>query len=127
MTNLESLGRTYQDGELIVHMGDAGDNFFVVQEGKIEITVSVNGQTVSLAVCGQGEIIGEWSGDGDTVHSADIRARGETRVVTVHRKHLLRRMHEDPTLAFRILETMSLRIKQMTSRLIELHAGKEKC
>ena len=123
LKELGTLGKTYADGELIVKQGDPADEFYVVQEGKIEIIHTVGGKEVHLAVCGYGEIIGEWSPENSNRHAADIRAKGKTRVMTVHRKQLLRRMHEDPTLAFRILEMMSQRLNDVTQQLIRLHQG----
>jgi CRP-like cAMP-binding protein len=48
------------------------------------------------------------------VRSATVRALGEVRVLTVDKKNFLRRIHQDPSLAFRIVETMSLRIRELT-------------
>jgi CRP-like cAMP-binding protein len=41
------------------------------------------------------------------VRSATARGIGEVRVLNVDKKNLMRRVHEDPSLAFRLVETMS--------------------
>lgn len=116
-----SLGVTYNDGETIVEQGNWHEEFLVVEEGKIEITRNVDGEEILLAVCGQGEIIGDWSAEFSNDYSVNVRAKGKTRVITVHRRTLMRRMHEDPTLAFRMLEMMFKRVLAMNERVIEMH------
>ena len=54
------------------------------------------------------------------VRSATIRALGEARVITVDKKNFMRRVHSDPALAFRLVETMSHRIRRLTETIIEL-------
>jgi CRP-like cAMP-binding protein len=51
------------------------------------------------------------------VRTATVRAVGEARVLTIDKKNFLRGIHEDPSLAFRIVETMSHRIRDLTDRL----------
>ena len=54
------------------------------------------------------------------VRSATVRALGDVRVLTVDKKNLMRRIHEDPTLAFRLVETMSLRIRELLDKVAKL-------
>ena len=120
------LGKLYSDGELIVRQGDPGDCMYVIQEGEVEVFRQDEGAEVSLAVLGQDEFFGEVPLFERQDRSASVRAKGNVRVLTVDRKTLLRRIQEDPTLAYRILETMSRRIRQLdaeVSRLMFLFGG----
>ena len=49
--------------------------------------------------------------------TATIRARGAARVLTIDKKSFLGGIHEDPSLAFRIVQTMSHRVRDLTDRL----------
>ena len=123
-----TLGKLFQDGEIIVREGDKGDCLYVIQEGKVEVYRDRDGQEVPLAVLGESEFFGEVPLFERQDRSASVRAKGPVRVLTVERKTLLRRIHEDPTLAYRILETMSRRIRQLdseVSRLMLLFGAKE--
>ncbi len=42
------------------------------------------------------------------------------RVLTVDKKTILRRIHEDPSLAYRILETMARRIRELEEDMVRL-------
>ena len=114
------LGKLYQDGELIVRQGDSGDCLYVIQEGEVEVFRVGDGGETPLAVLGKEEFFGEVPLFERQDRSASVRAKGEVRVLTVDRKTLLRRIQEDPTLAYRILETMSRRIRMLDSELSRL-------
>ena len=52
--------------------------------------------------------------------SATLRAMGRVRVLTIDKKNFLRRVHEDPSLAFRIVKTMSGRIRELSDEIARL-------
>ena len=52
------------------------------------------------------------------MHSATVRALGESWVLTLEKKSFLRRIHEDPSLVFGILEKMSRRIRELDHTLV---------
>ena len=54
-----------------------------------------------------------------------MQALSQTRVLTVDKKTILRRIHEDPSLAYRILETMSRRVRELETELVRLIVGDE--
>jgi CRP-like cAMP-binding protein len=57
------------------------------------------------------------------VRSATVRALGEVRALTIDKRTFLRRITEDPSLAFRIVEKMSHRIREMNNKLVRLKTG----
>ncbi len=114
----ESLGRIYMDGEVIVRQGEFGDCFYVIQEGKVEVLHDENGKDVRLAVLSEGDFFGEMALFEREVRSCTVSALGGgSRVLTIDKKTLLRRIQEDPSLAFRLLEKMSSRIRTMNEQL----------
>ena len=118
-----ALGKVYHDHEIIVRQGEAGDGLFVIQEGQLEILSENAGRETRLRVAGKGELIGEMAVFDRQVRSATVRALGEARVLTVDRKNFLRRIDEDPSLAFRIVETMSRRIRELSVEVVRLTAA----
>lgn len=115
-----ALGKVYKDGEIIIRQGDVGECMFVIQEGKVEILLEKEDQEVPLAVKGEGDFIGEMAIFDRDVRSATVRALGMVRVLTVDKKNFLRRIHQDPSLAFRIVETMSQRIRALNEEVARL-------
>ena len=115
-----ALGREYQDGEIIVRQGDAGDSMFVIQEGQVEVLTEKDGQETRLRIAGEGEFMGEMAIFERIDRSATLRALGPVRVLTIDKKNFLRRVHEDPSLAFRIVKTMSARIRELSDEIARL-------
>ena len=112
------LGKEYQQGEVIFRQGDTGDCMFVIQKGEVEaLARSGDGREVRLRTMGPNEFFGEMALFEQEVRTATIRAVQRTHVLTIDKKNFLGGIHEDPSLAFRIVETMSHRIRDLTDRL----------
>lgn len=90
---------------------------FVIQKGKVEAVADVKGKELYLRTLGKNDFFGEMAIFERETRTATIRAVGETRVLTIDKKNFLRGLHEDPSLAFRIVQTMSHRIRDLTDRL----------
>jgi CRP/FNR family transcriptional regulator len=114
-----ALGKVYQNGEVIVRQGEVGDCMFVIQEGEVEIIAEMEDCEVRLAVRKEGDFFGEMAIFERDVRMATVRALGEVRVLTVDKKNFLRRIHEDPSLAFRLVETMSSRIRELSEEVAQ--------
>ena len=115
-----ALGKVYGDGELIIRQGDVGEHMYVIQEGSVEIFMEKGGKEVKLAEKGQGDFIGEMAIFDRDLRSASVRALGVVRVLTVDKRNFLRRIHTDPSLAFRIVEAMSLQIRTLNDEVAQL-------
>ncbi|NCF66480.1 MAG: cyclic nucleotide-binding domain-containing protein [Chloroflexi bacterium] len=116
------LGKVYADGELIVHEGEVGDCMYVIQEGQAEAFVGEGANEIRLNILDPGDFFGEMALFDRDDRSASVRALGAARVLTVDKKNFMRRVHEDPALAFRLVETMSLRIRNLLDKLSELES-----
>ena len=124
MTDSGTLGKVYKDRENIVRQGEVGDCMYVIQEGLVEVVVESEGQEVLIAVRGEGEFFGEMAIFEREVRMATVRALGEARVLTIDEKNFLKRIHEDPSLAYRIVRTMSQRIRGLAVRVAALETAK---
>lgn len=114
---LGELGRIYRTGEMIVRQGEVGDCMYVIQSGKVEVVRESGTGQVRLAELGEGDFFGEMALFDRDVRSATVRPLGEVRVLTIDKKMFLRKIHEDPSLAFRVMEKMSRRIRQLDEQV----------
>lgn len=119
-----TLGKAYRDGESIVREGEVGDCMYVIQAGSVEVVQDAGPHEVRLAVLEEGDFFGEMAIFERQARSATVRARGEANVLTVDKRTLLRRFQEDPSLAFRMVETMSHRVREMDTELTRLKSGR---
>ena len=95
---------------------------YVIQAGEVEVVHEAGGAEVALAVLGAGDVFGEMALFDREARSATVRAKGEARVLTLDKRTFLRRVHEDPSVAFRILQRMSHRIRQLNDEIARLSA-----
>ena len=118
--NIGELGKIYQEGEIIVRQGEPGDCMYVVQEGSVEVIFESEGQQVQLNKLGKDDFFGEMAIFNQEVRTATVRAIDQARIITVNHKNLLKFIHEDPSLAYRLMEEMSKRIDNLSEAVAQL-------
>ena len=112
-----TLGRLYKDGETIIKQGTIGDCVFVIQKGKVEVIKEKEDKEVKVAELGEKEFFGEMALFEKDVRSATVRSKGDTKVLTLDKKGLYKTIQNDPSLAFRLLEKMSNRLRKVDKRI----------
>lgn len=115
-----ALGKVYQDGEAIVQQGEMGDCMYVIQEGYVAVLREAYGRTFHLTELGPGDIFGEMALCEKAPRSATVRARGPVRALTIDKRTFLRRVQEDPGLAFNVLRALSGRIRHLDAEVARL-------
>ncbi len=123
MSDSGALGKVYEDREIIVQQGEVGDCMYIIQDGLVEVVVEEDGQEIHIAFRGEGEFFGEMAIFEREVRMATVRALGKARVLTIDEKNFLRRIHEDPSLAYRMVRTMSQRIRALATRIAASEAA----
>ncbi|MGB0662578.1 MAG: Crp/Fnr family transcriptional regulator [Pontibacterium sp.] len=108
------IRNTFSDGELIVTNGDIGTEMYIITQGEVEATKTVNGETIVLARLKRGEFFGEMSLLEGMPRSADVRAVGDTEVLSMSSGGLLLRIRRDPTFALEMLQVFSSRLRHTT-------------
>ncbi len=117
------LGKVYKKGDVVVRQGETGDCMYIIQEGKFEVFREKDGQEFQLSVLTEGDVFGEMALIEREVRSATVRALEEGRALTVDKNIFLRRVHEDPSLALRILQKMSHRVRELSAELVRIKTG----
>ena len=113
-----TLGHQYTDGDIIIKQGDEGHCLFVIQEGKVGVYHANNGKETKIAELGQSEFFGEMGLFERDVRSATVRSIGDARVLTIDKKNFYKTIQQDPSLAYRLLEKMSKRLRD-TNKMIK--------
>ncbi|MEP6992241.1 MAG: cyclic nucleotide-binding domain-containing protein [bacterium] len=110
--------QTFSDGEVIFHEGESSSEMFVVRNGKVEITKSVGGHTMRLAVLDRGAFFGEMSLLEGLPRSATALAVGDVSLLVLRPGSLLLQIRRDPTFAFELLQQLSGRIRDLDEKLV---------
>jgi len=112
-----TLGKVFEDGEVVMRQGEMGDCMYVIQEGRVGVYLERDGEETLVAEPSSGEMIGEMAIFERQPRSATVRALGQAKILTVDRRNFLRRVQEDPSMAFRILETLSHRVRDLNEEV----------
>ena len=111
------LGKTYKDGEVVCQEGEEGEDMFVIQSGEVTVIKNTNKGEIAITTLKAGEIFGEMALFEKLPRSATVKALGTARILTIDKTGFIPRVSKDPTLAFKILESMSKRVRKLTEEL----------
>lgn len=111
------LGKIYPRGAVIFREGEKGDVMYVIQGGSVGISRKIDAKDVRIATLGPGEILGEMALFDMQDRSATAIVETEARILTIDKHKLFATISRDPTLAFKIIETMSKRIRRLNEEL----------
>jgi CRP/FNR family cyclic AMP-dependent transcriptional regulator len=114
------LGKIYRDGEAIIRQGEMGDRMYIIQDGRVRVTRMIGNEDIQLAELKEGDFFGEMAIIDREVRSATVFAVGEVRLLSIDKNNFLRRIHEDPSLAYRVLQRMSHTIRELNTELSQL-------
>lgn len=103
---------THEPGSYLFRDGDAGENLYVVIEGKLEVLLAADSpDEMLLKVCGPGEYVGEMGlilADGK--RTATVRAKIRTRTWVMSRAKFTQVLHRWPVLAYAMVSILSERL-----------------
>ncbi|MDX1333886.1 MAG: cyclic nucleotide-binding domain-containing protein [Robiginitalea sp.] len=113
----KKLGRHYKDGEIIIKQGTRGNCLYVVQEGIVEIIHETPDGDVKVAELGKTEFFGEMGLFEEDVRSCTVRALGDVKILTIDKRNFYKSIRRDSSLAYRLLEKMSNRLREATQKI----------
>jgi len=112
-----TLGQQYNDGDIIIKQGEEGNCLYVIQEGKVGVFHKRGDKEIQVAELVQTDFFGEMGLFEKDVRSCTVRSIGESKVLTIDKKNFYKTIQKDPSLAYRLLEKMSKRLRHTNSML----------
>ena len=76
---------TFKPGEMIFKEGEEGNLAYIIQEGEVEITKAIDGQTQVLATIGKGGMFGEMALIDSKPRMANARSSKGSTIIVVTR------------------------------------------
>jgi CRP-like cAMP-binding protein len=109
-------------GNVLIHQGDEGDSFFIIQQGRVQVAVALEGSTeqTAVAVLGPRDFFGEMSLLAGDRRNATVRALEDTRVVVIDKDSFAGIMQENPEVAVEMAAIYYRRtdeLREMTERV----------
>ncbi len=106
-----SLGKDYKDGDTIFEENSIGKEMYIILTGNAKVIKKKDGVKTTLATLEEGDFFGEMSLFDNSPRSATVKALGDIKLLEINQKNFLKKISRDPSLAFRMLEKMSQRIR----------------
>ena len=99
-------------------IGDAGDEFYVIRDGRVLITYPEgDGKEVTLAVLGPGDFLGEISLLDGGPRSATARAREHATLLSLGREAFEAFLNDHPSAAVHIIRVLGKRQRESVDEL----------
>ncbi len=124
-TDLERLAsllrrKILRKGEVLFRQGDEGTALYIILQGRIKISVSRRMDTVTLAILGEGEFLGEMALLDDMPRSADAVALEDSQLYALNRKDFLSFLHGNENAVHAVLSSLSQRLRRTDNLLAEM-------
>jgi CRP-like cAMP-binding protein/Tfp pilus assembly protein PilF len=102
----------YRPGQIIFHMGEMGDTFYVIEAGEVEVLAPDMGGQPSGVInrLGTGDFFGEIALLRAIPRTATIRATRSTRLLAISREDFVNVVQRYPSIAHSLAETSGLRL-----------------
>ena len=107
----------YEDGEVVFEEGSIGNEMFIIERGKVEISLRVKESKEPIAVLGEGDFFGEMAALTDAPRSATATAIGDVILSSLCLEDILERMQTSPQFTVDIFRTLINRLRSTTSTL----------
>jgi putative ABC transport system ATP-binding protein len=97
-------------GDTVIHQGDAGDKFYLIRRGRVEVIVKDGAGERGVAMLETGNFFGERALLTDEPRNATVRALEDTDLYTLSKENFLAALHSSPN---------------FTNQLLRVFAGRE--
>jgi small-conductance mechanosensitive channel len=104
-----TVGHVFAPGETLIRAGDEGSSMFVVHNGRVQVQVTENGRSRTVAVLDEGDFFGEMGLFTGEPRTANVIALDETEVLEIGHEAMRRVFETNPSLAESISWTIAER------------------
>lgn len=109
--------RSYPKDTMIFSESQSGAEMYIIQEGQVDISKVVDGNEVTLAVIGQGDMFGEMALLENKPRSASAIAHSDCRLLVVNRSNFNQMVTTQPQMISKLTTTLSERLWSMYRQL----------
>jgi hypothetical protein len=113
--------RKFMPGQKIVREGDSGDEMYIILQGKVTIEVG----DIIVGEMASGDFFGEMSLIDNAPRSATVTAQEATLLFAINDKNFERIIAWEPTIAIRIMKSLSKRVRELNTEIKNIFANQE--
>jgi CRP-like cAMP-binding protein len=108
---LQKFAKTYAPGTVVFREGDAGDEMYIIQRGKVRVSKDFTGKPHMIAVLEKGEFFGEMAIVSRLARTATVTAIDEVEALAFDRDGLLAMMTRNPRIGLSIIDRLCQRLQ----------------
>ena len=108
---------SFDRGEIIVEIGDPGRSLYIIVEGTVQVLYPARSAEFELARLEAGDFFGEMALLNDKPRSATVRAVDPVRALVLDKDDFRSIIRQSPDVALRLMEAMSVRIRNADEQL----------
>ena len=116
----ERFAKTFQKNDIIFCEFEPGDNFYLIQSGRVEITKIIDNIEKTIDILNPGEIFGEMAILEDAPRSGSAVALDQVKVLEFNRENFEILMMGNPQIALKLLKLFTKRIYDQKRRFMIL-------
>ena len=116
----ERFAKTFQKNDIIFCEFEPGDNFYLIQSGRVEITKILDNIEKTIDILNPGEIFGEMAILEGAPRSASAIALDQVKVLEFNRENFEILMMGNPQIALKLLKLFTKRIYDQKRRFMIL-------
>ncbi len=110
--------KKYHHGQVILPQGFSGQAMGLIEKGRVEIfRKSEDGEDTALKMLNTNDMFGIGSLFGELERQTGVRSINKSIVTIMDRRDFIRRIHKNPQVAFDVLKSLCLRIKDMSEEV----------
>lgn len=113
----EKYGQTLRDGTVLFKEGQVGDRMFIIQDGYVTISKTIDGREHTLAELGKGDFFGEMAIVSNTPRSATATARGTLAVLAFDRAGFEAMIGKNTKIAMSVIDKLSRRLQNANQQI----------
>lgn len=117
---IDKFGVTYEPGDILFCEYEPGNEFYILQEGRVKVTKIVSDMEKALDILNPGDIFGEMAILEDQPRSATAIAMDMVKVLKFNKENFNLLLQGNPQLAVKLLRIFSNRIYDAKRKLLIL-------
>ncbi len=117
----KAVKKTFSRGSTVFMEGQETDGFYILVSGQAKVfMLHRDGREKTLAILGQGDILGEVTLFGSCLRSAYVEAMEDTLFFIIPRREIEDLLQKIPALSIKIIEILSDRLRSANRQIQEL-------
>jgi CRP/FNR family transcriptional regulator, cyclic AMP receptor protein len=110
---------TYNPGQVLFRMGDAGDAAYVIIQGAAEVSIVTDTGDIPVAQLKDGDFLGEIAILCDTPRTATVTATSELKTLRIRKEQFFELLRQFPEMAIEMTRMLADRLTRTTAELVE--------